>query len=238
MASLAEALAQTFLPSTCAACGEVLPWRGSRAGVCSACWSSVTPHPGRLCPVCGEPELEADGPCLACRDAPPPWRAATSAGPYSGTLRGLVLLLKTGGRDELAGPLAELIVGASRRAGWPRPDAVVAVPMGTWRRLRRGYNQAELLARETAHRLAAPLVAPLRRRPGRSQVGLPRTERLRLAASAFPIRRCVDGRVVLVDDVFTTGATAAACTRALAGAGASEIYVLTVARTPRSGRIP
>ncbi|MFI5142750.1 MAG: ComF family protein [Thermoanaerobaculales bacterium] len=238
MASLAEALAQTFLPSTCAACGDALPWQGSRAGVCAACWIAAAPHAGRLCPVCGETEVVEDGPCLACRNDPPRWRAAASFGPYSGRLRDLVLLLKTRGRDELAPPLAELLVAVARGAGWPHPDAVVAVPMAWWRRFRRGYNQAELIARVVSRRLGAPLLAPLGRRGGRSQVGLARSERLRLGAGAFPVRRRIRGRVYLVDDVLTTGATAAACSRALVAAGAAEVFVLTVATTPRSGRIP
>jgi len=238
MASLAEALAQTFLPSTCATCGAALPWKGSRASVCAACWASLRPHGGPACPRCGEPGVEDEGPCLACRTDPPPWHAAASFGPYAGRLRDLVLLLKSGGRDELAQPLAGLLANAMADAGWPPPDAVVPVPMSGWRRLRRGYNQAELLARALARRIGAPLVPALGRRRGAAQVGRARTERLRLSSSAFPARRPLSGRALLIDDVLTTGATAAACSRSLAAAGASEIYVLTLARTPRSGRIP
>ncbi len=235
---LAEALAQTFLPSTCAICGLALPWRESRAGVCPNCWHGATPHVGPTCPTCGTPEVEAEGPCLGCRNAPPPWHAATSFGPYEGVLRELVLLFKSRGRDELAAPLSGFILSALRRAGWQRPAAVVAVPMTWVRRMRRGYNQAELLARAVARQLGTPLVHALRRRGRGTQVGGARSDRLLLSAAAFPVRRPVTGHVLLVDDVLTTGATAAACTRALKRAGAAEIYVLTVARTPRPGRIP
>jgi ComF family protein len=238
MAMLAEALAKTFLPSTCAICGLALPWRESRAGVCPICWQGVVPHVGPACPTCGSPEVEAEGPCLACRTAAPPWRAAASFGPYDGVLRELVLLFKSRGRDELAAPLSGLLLSASRRAGWPLPDAVVAVPMAWVRRLRRGYNQAELLAHTVARELGVPPVHALRRRGRGTQVGGTRSDRLRLSAAAFPARRPVTGRILLVDDVLTTGATAAACTRALKRAGADEIYVLTVARTPQPGRIP
>jgi ComF family protein len=149
-----------------------------------------------------------------------------------------VLLFKSRGRDELGAPLAELLLAAFRRASWPQPDSVVAVPMRWARRLRRGYNQAELLARSLARELAVPLVPALRRRGSGTQVGGARSDRLRLSAAAFPARRPVTGRVVLVDDVLTTGATATACTRALVRAGASDVYVLTLARTPRPGRFP
>jgi len=235
---LAEALAQTFLPSTCAICGLALPWRESRAGVCPICWQGATPHVLPVCPACGTPEVEGEGPCLGCRDTPPPWRAAASFGPYEGVLRELVLLFKSGGRDELAAPLSGFLLSALRRAGWELPAAVVAVPMTWARRMRRGYNQAELLARAVAHELGVPLVPALRRRGRGTQVGGGRSDRLRLSAAAFPVRRPVTGRTLLVDDVLTTGATVAACTRALKRAGAAEIYVLTVARTPRPGRIP
>ncbi len=177
-------------------------------------------------------------PCLACRATPPPWRAATSVGPYRGALRDLVLLLKGRGWDELAAPLGSLLADAYRQAGWPGADAVASVPMRWLRRVRRGFDQAELLGQAVARELRLPFVRALRRRAGGAQVGRGRSERLRLTAAAFPARRPVAGRLLLVDDVLTTGATAASCARALRAAGASDVYVLTVARTPQPGRVP
>jgi ComF family protein len=237
MASLAEALVRTVLPACCTACRSALPWRGSAAGVCPACWSAVRSHVP-VCPRCGDPDSPPGEECLACRTAPPPWRAAAAFGPYEGTLRELVLLLKLSRRDELARPLGELLARTHRRAGWPRPAAVVPVPMWWGRRLRRGFNQADLLARELAAALGCRTAGALARRRGRPQAGLRRGERQRLAASAIIARRPVAGSVALVDDVLTTGATAAACTRALLAAGAAEVRVLTVARTAPPGRIP
>jgi ComF family protein len=198
----------------------------------------VVPHTGPLCPSCGAAELASEEVCLTCRSTPPPWRAAVSFGPYAGTLRELILLFKRRGRDELAAPLAGLMMSALRGAAWPVPDTVAAVPMTWFRRLRRGYNQAELLAGAVAHALGARRVRALRRRGRGSQVGRTRADRLRLAASAFAAQGSIRGRVMLVDDVLTTGATVAACTRALRRAGADEVYVLTVAKTPQPGRIP
>ena len=238
MANFAEALALTFLPATCALCRTALPWGGSRAGICAGCWEGLPRHRGPLCPVCGDPEAAAVGACLACRTDPPPWRAAVTLGPYEGTLRDLVLLFKNRGRDELAAPLARMLARAAREAGWDPPAAVASVPMRWLRRLRRGYDQAELLGRGVARELGVPFARPLRRRSGGApQVGRSRSERLRLTAAAFAVRRPVSGRVVLVDDVITTGATAAGCARALARAGAEEIHVLAVARTAQPGRI-
>ncbi len=238
MPTLVEALAQTFLPASCVICGTALPWRGSSAGVCPSCWGAVTRHSGLLCPRCGSADVADEGECLACRCEAPPWRAATSFGPYAGFLRELILLFKGRGRDELAAPLARLLVTALRDAAWPSPDAVVAVPMTWMRRLRRGYNQAELLAREVARALAVAHIRARRRRGRGTQVGGARSDRLRLTSEAFPPRRHLHGRVLLVDDVLTTGATAAACSRALHRAGADEVFVVTLARTPRPGRIP
>jgi len=231
VASLASALASTFLPAACGRCGEPLG-AGAAGGVCAACWQAVVQHEGEPCPRCGRPDLAVPGPCLACRDAPPPWDAAASVGPYAGILRDLVLLLKQGRRDELAAPLAALLEDAFRAAGWPLPAFVVGVPMHWWRRLQRGFNQAELLARELAARLGAPVRSPLRRGAGAPQVGQARSERLRLSSRRFAVARRAGGSILLVDDVVTTGATAAACTRALRHAGATEVRVLALARTP------
>jgi ComF family protein len=237
MATIAEAIVETFLPSCCAICGAMLPFRGSRAGICASCWAAVLSHTP-ACPTCGDPETVAGSPCLTCQEAPPPWTAATSFGPYGGRLRELILLFKQGKRDELAAPLAGYLAAALRRSGWPAGDAVVPVPMWWGRRLRRGYNQAALLARRLARGLEVRDFDLLRRRRGTPQVGRARGERLRLSPRSFLARRPSPPRVLLVDDVLTTGATAAACTRALLRAGATEVRVLTLARTPRPGRIP
>jgi ComF family protein len=237
MASLAEALVRTFLPACCSLCREPLPWRGSEAGVCPECWNAVREHTP-ACPVCGDPDSASGGPCLSCAADPPPWRAAAAVGPYEGTLRDLILLFKQGRRDELARPLAVRLARTFRRTGWPRPTAVVPVPMWWGRRLRRGFNQAELLAREISATLESRTATALARRRGRPQAGQRRGERRRLPRSSYFARRRIAGPVLLIDDVLTTGATASACARALQAAGAADVYVLTLARTAPPGRIP
>mgnify|MGYP000595609891 CR=1 FL=1 len=237
MASLAEALVQTFLPARCHLCEEPLPWRGSRGGVCARCWCELKPHVGEGCPRCGDPDA-AMRPCLQCRTAPPPWTAAASFGPYDGALRSLILLLKDRRLDELALPLADLLHRAFRRTGWSVPEAVVPVPTSWGRALQRGFDHARLLAAPVAAALGAPLVPALRRHGRARQVGKSRSARLQLPAGAFTPRRRVAGRVLLVDDVLTTGATAARCSRALLAAGADEVSVLTLARTPNARRVP
>jgi ComF family protein len=238
MASMVAALAETLLPASCAVCRLPLEWAGSRSGVCGRCWSAVLPHPGPGCPTCGDPVAAADEPCLECRTAPPPWHAAVSHGPYEGVLRDLVVLFKERGIDELAAPLAALAAAAARGAGWPPADAVVPVPTAWTRRWRRGFDHTALLARQVARILGVPARHALRRRGSGRQVGRTRAERLRLTPAQFPAVGPIGGRLIVVDDVLTTGGTARACAAALRRAGAAEVRVLTLARTPQSGRMP
>jgi ComF family protein len=228
-------LVETLLPASCRLCLHPLPAGGTRAGVCPTCWRSVATHGGPLCPRCGTPEVIEATTCLDCRSSAPPWHAAVSVGPYQGPLRELVLLLKNHACDELAVPLGELLVAAMRREGWSAPSAVTAVPTPWLRRLRRGYNQAELLSRQVAHRLNRPHRALLARRRGGTQRGLRRAARLALSSAVFCSTGPAAGTVLLVDDVVTTGATLEACTRILLRAGAEDVVVATLARAARPG---
>ena len=235
MGPFAEAIAGTLLPSQCSTCGDHLPMRGSEAGICAQCWSDLPrPHPG--CPSCADFSASSDGPCLGCQDQPPPWHGLVTLGPYLGRWRDLVLLFKHRRRDELARPLGDRVADALRASGLRPPQCVVPVPMWWLRRAWRGFNQAELLARRIAVRVHIPVINALSRSLGRSQTGRRRSERTRLARAEFRIRRPVPRRVGLVDDVLTTGATARACCHALTRAGAREVILLTVARTPRLWR--
>lgn len=221
-----------LLPSACGRCSRPLPGAGGEAGVCRDCWTSVAIHTEPCCPRCGLPKVPEAETCLACRTAPPPWATATSAGPYAGTLRELILLLKLGRRDELAAPLARLAAAAWQRDDRPTLDLVVGVPTPWLRRLRRGFNQAELLGRAAAALLGRPHHDLLLRAGREHQLGRTRAARLSLPAAAFRSRGPARGRILLVDDVLTTGATVRGCTLALLAAGAEEVHVLTVARTP------
>jgi ComF family protein len=150
-------------------------------------------------------------------------------------LRELIHLYKYGRVKPLAGPLGELLAAALPRE---EPfDAVVPVPLHWRRQWQRGFNQSELLARAIARRSGIPVVRALRRvRPTLTQAGLSNTDRRRNVAAAFRCRgaRRVEGRrILLIDDVMTTGATAAACALALKRAGARKVALLTVARVDR-----
>jgi ComF family protein len=111
----------------------------------------------------------------------------------------------------------------------------MAMPMHWYRRFQRGFNQADLLAEQVARRTGLPMIAPASRRWAPRQTGRTLAERKRMPASTFEIRRgAVEGkRILLVDDVLTTGASAGACGRALKAAGACHVSILTVARADR-----
>ena len=154
---------------------------------------------------------------------------------YEGPLRELIHLYKYSGMK----PLGRRLAGYMERA-IPQEelfDAVVPVPLHWRKRLNRGFNQAELLARCLAKRRGLPVLNALRRsRATEVQAGLANASRRRNVAGAFAVRPRVNvsgAKILLIDDVMTTGATAAACAAALKRAGAKSVSLLTVARVDR-----
>jgi len=225
----------------CAACDRVLdtPLSGP---VCDGCWSQVRLLTAPFCRTCGDPLASwrvisaALEQCPRCRRAPTSVDAARAAGHYEGTLRAILHAFKYDGRRRLARPLSALMIeaGAQLLHG---ADGVVPVPLHPWRRARRGFNQAEELARH----LGVPIRPVLWRvRATAPQTALDAKARRRNLFGAFRLspfltsrrrQQWLEGRtIVLVDDVRTTGATLDACAAALKAAGAEEVRALTAAR--------
>jgi ComF family protein len=179
--------------------------------------------------------LDSEGRCGLCRSGLRAFDAAYSFGTYGGTLRELIHLLKYGKVSPLCGELGEFLLRSLPRD--ERVDLLTPVPLHWRRRWDRGFNQSELLAHVVSRSTGIPVRGVLRReRATAAQAGLSNTERRRNVAQAFRCHRPEEvrgKRIVLVDDVMTTGSTATACARALKAAGAARVVLLTVARADR-----
>ncbi len=227
------------LPPRCLACGATV---GEPDALCAQCWSAITFFAPPWCAVCGLPfphPMGEDAVCAACARQRPSWDRALAAVRYDKHSRRLVLSLKHGDRTHLAGALGRWM----RRAGaeiLDGADLIAPVPLHWTRLFARRYNQAGLLA-HAIHAAGGPRVAPdwlVRQRRTPSQGRLGPAARAKNVRGAFALRsgRSVKGmRIVLVDDVLTTGATVEECARVLRRAGAGWVGVLTLARAVRSG---
>jgi len=179
--------------------------------------------------------LDETGRCSLCRLGLQGFDAVYSYGSYEGTLRQLVHLFKYGGVRPLARTFGKFLTQAlPREASF---DVIVPMPLHWFKQWQRGFNQADALAREIGKKWQVPVRNVIRRRRARSpQAGLTNAKRRANVRGAFTIARGkpLQGmRVLLVDDVVTTGATASACARVLKRAGAAHVALLALARTDR-----
>jgi ComF family protein len=227
-------------PENCAVCDAPLA-NVSRVPVCEGCLASPQPLAAEYyCLSCHAPfmnryPLDENGRCILCRRGLNGFDAAYAFGSYEGTLKKLIQLLKYGGITTLSQPLGALLAAAVPRER--AFDVVVPMPMHWRRRFSRGFNQSELLARVFAKRFNLKTANAVRKSKATPpQAGLTGAQRRRNVTGTFAVPKpeLVRGkRVLLVDDVLTTGATAAACARALKRAGAGWVAVVTVARADR-----
>jgi ComF family protein len=236
---LMRAVVDGLLPPCCLGCGAGVERQGT---LCAECWTSLTLLGPPCCACCGHPfPYAADDValCAACSARPPVFDSARAVFRYDDASRTLVLRFKHA--DETHG--AAFFGHWLARAGMPlcgRADLIAPVPLHRWRLLARRYNQAALLAGALARAADKPLAVDLlqRRRHTPSQARLSPVARRRNVRAAFALRRqwterVRDRRVLLVDDVFTTGATVEECARVLRRAGASGVDVVTLARVVR-----
>ena len=214
-----------IFPVRCLGCGA------SGAFLCPACALQLQAAGGGRCDRCWRP-LAAGARCLPCRIDPPAYDGLRAAFVYDALARALVLALKFQGTTALAEPMAALMAN-SARAHAITADVLVPVPLSGLRRRTRGYNQAEALARPLARELGLSLAGGALRRTRHTTPQARSTGAARRAnvAGAFAASGEVGGRrVLLVDDVTTTGATLSACARALNEAGARSVWALAFAR--------
>jgi ComF family protein len=218
-----RAICDLCFPPRCAACDAL-----STAPFCPTCAESLYPVASPLCPRCGLPfDGGVDHVCADCASHPPPFACARAGFRYGGEVARALVRLKFAGRPDLARRLAPLMPPL------PPCDLVVPVPLHHRRIARREYNQALLLGRAAWPGARIDPFALSRARDTPPQATLHGAERRGNLRGAFSAEaRRVDGRrVVLVDDVLTTGATAVECARALRRAGATRVLVVTLART-------
>lgn len=228
-----------ILPTSCSYCNASI----GDSGVpyfCSSCWADFSAIQGPVCPRCGRPfespEALSHSPgheCLACRERPPLFDQALSVGYFEGPLREAVHQFKYRPCRSLGRPLGQWMAENIRLLS--DIDIVMPVPLHTKRLKQRGFNQAFLLAHRMCETYQIPLSCDnlLRVKPTRPQVELSGEERIKNVAGAFALHNpgsATDKKVVLVDDVFTTGATMNECAAVLKSAGAAQVIALTLAR--------
>ena len=236
-----DALLAVVLAPVCPVCRRPLE-QPTGGPVCAACWSAILPLTPPLCRRCGDAlaswraaDLDRVE-CARCRRVHGSVAGIRAIGGYVDPLRSIVQALKYDARRSVAAPLGALMRerGASVLHG---ADAVVPVPLHITRRISRGFNQADDLARHLGPRVVPAL---RRTRATRDQVTLPSARRHANVRGAFAAtaaaRDLRGGIVVVVDDVYTTGATLEACAAALKHAGVREVRGLTAARVPARPR--
>ncbi len=243
-----EAVAELLLPGQCARCHVDLALPAEGVWLCDGCRALLDPPARPCCSRCGlglaAEHLESSVGCPVCCGQTWRYERVIALGSYEGVLREAVLACKVATGEPLAMALAELL-WRRRQSAWnkARFDVVVPVPMHWRRRWRRGVNSPERIAGHLAGRLGVAHAAWLlrRRKSTAPQAGLRYRERFRNLRSAFVVRagyRLRGARVLLVDDVLTTGATCNSAALALRRAGARQVVVAVVARAHGAETLP
>jgi ComF family protein len=226
-----DRLLSLIVPPLCVACRDPVL---SGAALCCDCRSRLVMLPDPRCRRCGAPGASASTVCRECRGRRFGFDQAWSAFAYEGVARRAVASLKLRGAVAVTRTMADEL--ASRAPPAFLRGFLVPVPAHHRRRRRHGFNQAKAIAVALGHQTGLCVSDPLEREGrGVPQVGLPRSARLVNAGASVRLRKgaAAPALAVLVDDVYTTGATLDACAKALRAAGSSEVLALTFARAVR-----
>ncbi|HUY35926.1 MAG TPA: ComF family protein [Pirellulales bacterium] len=235
-------LTQLVFPACCAGCDGELPDAAPAWALCDTCRARLAPSDALRCGRCGAIAAHAAGDATGCDDCRPRSLGFDRVwvwGDYVGEIRAAVLRMKHAREEPLSAAIGHLLADrlCEPLAAW-QADVVTCVPMHWSRRWARGTNSAEILAEIIAGRLRLPLAGRVvsRRRRTQPQAGLAPSERFNNVRGAFRVRSGVsfgDARVLLLDDVLTTGATCGEIARLFKRAGAKQVAVLVVACAPR-----
>ncbi len=236
MISVAEflrPLVDFALPPRCAGCGIIVP---TPHELCVQCWQGIRFLTAQGCSSCGSPEVDAPLVCAPCLQQRPSHDGAKSATIYEGTAKDIVLRFKHGRRTGLSGLMAQAMV----RHVSDQTSLLIPVPLHRWRLWSRGFNQSLLLANALAELQPVPVRHDILRRvkPTPPLGGLGAKARAKAMIGVFKVdarHRSLlrDSHVTLIDDVYTSGATANACALALKRAGAVRVDTLSWARVLR-----
>lgn len=221
-------------PPKCIFCGKVV--ENDRFAVCEVCKESV-PFNRRACKVCGTPldTVYGDLVCTDCAKRRQPFQGAYVPFIYKDNVRNAILRFKFGGRRASAVTMAAYMLLKMRELKASRPDVITFVPMHPVRLGTRGFNQAQLLAKALGEMLHVPVLSYLRRtKYTKPQSKRRERERQYAVQGVFALRKNADvggKKILLIDDVITTGATLSACARVLKKGGAASVEISTVAAT-------
>lgn len=233
-----DSMLNLLYPPACRICRGALPGHGE-GNVCPACWGRVTVPSGRFCDHCGAPTEDGvmRGHCPNCPSGKPTFEKARFAGIYGGTLREAIHLFKFGYQEDLAEPLGKVLAdGYERHYATDRFDLVIPVPLHWFRRYKREFNQSECLARVLCRerRLELSVGNLIRYRRTAPQSKVAGKHKAHNVKGAFRLRDPIftDGkRILLVDDIYTSGSTVVECARVLSEQGhAASVCVLTLSR--------
>lgn len=237
---LLRVLLDVILPPVCHICHSFIP-NASTLHICPICRDRLPLVLSPLCTVCGIPFIGTGGDhrCGACLTNPPHFDSARAHFLYEGAIRDLIHSFKYNQKTHLRSPLALLTLeGVGGFLADHQPHLIVPVPLHRSRLRQRGFNQAVLLGRVLSRRLSIPMLtdALTRTRPTEPQIQLSAAERRLNVKGAFTVTKpdSVAGkRILLLDDVMTTGSTMDECARELKKAGADMVTAVTIARTAR-----
>jgi len=220
-----------LFPEICPVCKKPAI-RHYTAPICFGCWQAILHYKGHKCQRCGKPLVSDISSCGDCIEDEPVFRSAVSFGLYEGALKKAINLFKYHRVKRLAKPLSDKIL----QTELPRADIIIPVSLHSKRLRQREFNQSALLARHVAKSLRIPLLADclIKTRDTLPQVGLRAKDRRKNIRKAFEVRNrdlIYRKNIMLVDDVYTTGATVRECSKALKKAGAEDVYVITISHS-------
>jgi Predicted amidophosphoribosyltransferases len=231
-------ISEFIYPVTCSGCGSDLNASSDSGRVCESCKSSFVRIKGFVCRKCGLPLDDGGEHCYICRHKPKEFHFDNmrSSYLYKGGVRKLILKFKYSDRMFLAEDFAaDMLETMEENTFFKEADLIVPVPLNILRRIKRGYNQAELLARVIGKKTAKQVLTNvlLRKKITRPQFKLSKQERQENIKDSFIVKNekaLYKKNILLVDDIVTTSATVSACAKALKNSGARKVYVIALAR--------